>query len=163
MKKIFMIACMMLMSTAMFAQAGKMAIGGNLSIGFYDHYNPLGIGPKFQWEFIDNMRLDASAGLYTKKNGFGIWDINVNYQYLFDIASQMKLYPLGGLTLVGTTGDGDSETCLGFNLGGGYEYNIKSNLRLTAEMKYQYAKKSKHGFDVGIDGLVISAGLLYVF
>ena len=163
MKKLFVIACMILMSTATFAQQGKMAIGGNLSLGVYDNYNPIGIGPKFQWEFINNVRGDVSIDLFTKKNGGGIWDINANIHYLFNVARNINIYPLGGLTLVSTTGGGDTETMFGFNLGGGGEYYLTKVVKLNAEIKYQYAKKKKSGIDIGVDGVVFSAGVAYVF
>ncbi len=163
MKKLFLIACMVLMSTATFAQAGKMAVGGNLSVGIYDNYHPIGFGPKLQWEFIDNVRGDVSLDLFTKKDGGGIWDINLNFHYLFNVARDINLYPLAGLTIVSTTGGGDTESMIGFNLGGGAEYYITKVLKLNAEIKYQYAKKKKNGVDVGVDGVVFSAGLAYVF
>ena len=56
MKKLMMIAAMMLMSIGAFAQ-GKMAVGANLGYAAYGNsYNPFGIGAKFQYEFVENIR-----------------------------------------------------------------------------------------------------------
>ena len=48
-----------------------------------------------------------------------------------------------------------SETKVGFNIGGGIEYFISDNLKVNAEIKYQYVKD--------FDRPVISAGIAYVF
>jgi hypothetical protein len=57
MKKLMMIAAMMLMSIGAFAQEGKMAVGANLGYaGYGDGYSPLGLGAKFQYEFVENIR-----------------------------------------------------------------------------------------------------------
>ena len=41
MKKFLMMACMMLFSTAMFAQQGAMYLGGNLNYGLHSDYKNL--------------------------------------------------------------------------------------------------------------------------
>ena len=56
-----MIAAMMLMSIGAFAQ-GKMAVGANLGYADYgDGYSPMGLGAKFQYEFIQNLRGEAGS------------------------------------------------------------------------------------------------------
>jgi outer membrane protein X len=49
----------------------------------------------------------------------------------------------------------DSETKFGFNAGAGIEYFISPNLKVNAEVKYQYVKD--------YDRPVISAGVAYIF
>ena len=44
MKKMMMIACMMLFSTAMFAEKGDMFVGAGLSYGIHSDYKNFGIG-----------------------------------------------------------------------------------------------------------------------
>jgi len=51
--------------------------------------------------------------------------------------------------------DSSSETKFGFNAGAGIEYFISPNLKVNAEVKYQYVKD--------FDRPVISAGIAYVF
>ena len=46
MKKFLMMACMMLFSTAMFAQQGAMYLGGNLNYGLHSDYKNFGFGVK---------------------------------------------------------------------------------------------------------------------
>ena len=77
---------------------------------------------------------------------------------------------------MGTHGDGDSETALGFNIGVGAEYYLQSNLKLSLDVKYQNAKKTKTvsysyaGQTVSTDidvlkanGPVFQLGIAYVF
>ena len=52
-------------------------------------------------------------------------------------------------------GGSSSETKFGFNAGAGIEYFISPNLKVNAEVKYQYVKD--------FDRPVISAGIAYVF
>ena len=48
MKKLLMMICMMLFSTAMFAQQGAMYLGGNLNYGLHSDYKNFGFGVKAQ-------------------------------------------------------------------------------------------------------------------
>ncbi len=174
-----MIAAMMLMSIGAFAQEGSMAVGAHLGYaGYGDGYSPLGLGGRFQYEFVENIRGEVDADYWFKKDGFGLWDANVNFQYLFPVAEDIKVYPLAGLTLMGTHGDGDSETALGFNIGVGAEYYLQSNLKLSLDIKYQSAKKTENisytdpytntkvSMDVDklkANGPVFQFGIAYVF
>lgn len=174
-----MIAALMLMSIGAFAQEGSMAVGAHLGYaGYGDGYSPLGLGGRFQYEFVENIRGEVDADYWFKKDGFGLWDANVNFQYLFPVAEDIKVYPLAGLTLMGTHGDGDSETALGFNIGVGAEYYLQSNLKLSLDIKYQSAKKTENisytdpytntkvSMDVDklkANGPVFQFGIAYVF
>ena len=175
MKKLFMIATMMLLSIGAFAQDGKMAFGVDLGYAAYGNsYNPLGLGAKFQYEFVENFRGELSGDYWFKKNSVGLWDANLNFQYLFSAAEDVKIYPLAGVTLVGTHGieNGGNETAFGFNAGAGVEYYLDANLKLNLDIKYQYAKKSKDiseggytfSYDViKVSGPVFQLGIAYVF
>ena len=48
MKKILMIACMMLMGTAAFAQQGATSVGANVNYGLHSDYKNFGVGVKAQ-------------------------------------------------------------------------------------------------------------------
>ena len=105
MKKIFMIACMMLMSTAMFAQAGKFAVGVNANYGMNSDYKSFGFGAKFQYEFIENFRAEASGNYFLKKDYISLWDANVNFHYIIPLSEGLNFYPLAGVALVGVKWD----------------------------------------------------------
>jgi opacity protein-like surface antigen len=51
---------------------------------------------------------------------------------------------------------GGSSTFIGFNLGGGVQYELKPNILLLGELKYRIA-------EVGVRGLGVSVGLVYKF
>ena len=160
MKKYLMIACMMLMSTAMFAQDSKFAIGINAGMFAHgDEYNPFGLGAKFQYEFVQNVRAELSGDYWFKKDGYGLWDANLDIQYLIPIAEGLKVYPMAGATLMGNHGDGEKKTAFGFNAGAGIEYYVAESVKLNLDIKYLYAKKD----GVKNDGPVFQIGVAYAF
>ena len=165
MKKLMMVAAMMLMSIGAFAQEGSMAVGAHLGYaGYGDGYSPFGLGAKFQYEFVENIRGELSADYWFPKNKVGIWDVNLNFHYTFAVGDGFKIYPLAGLTIVGWHGDETpSDTFFGFNLGFGGEYTFSSDLKGFAEFKYQRATKDINGFTWKIDGPAFNVGIAYVF
>jgi len=182
MKKIMMIACMMLMSMGAFAQAGKFAVGANAGVAFYGHsYNPFGIGAKFQYEFVESFRAELAYNYWFPKDKAGVMDIDLNLQYLIPVSEGLYVYPLVGANLAITHGDaaknieGKQESIFGFQGGVGIEYYVAENVKINLDAKYQYNKKTKdfHYHDGGIDfkeeieykfnGPVIQAGIAYVF
>ncbi|MBR5037803.1 MAG: porin family protein [Prevotella sp.] len=141
MKKFLMIACMVLFSTSMFAQQGAMYVGGNLNYGMHSDYKNIGVGVKAQYEFIQNLRAEASANYFFKKDYCSMWDINANLHYLFRVSDKFAIYPLAGLTVLGTDVDvlgvSASDSDFGFNVGGGIEFPITDAIKINAEAKYQ--------------------------
>ena len=99
-------------------------------------------------------------------------DVNVNFHYLCPVASNVKLYPLFGLTLsnwmfdmydvdwdgdhVHVDGDGNHNECrFGVNFGVGAEFALSRNWAMNLEFKYQLVSD----FDQG----VINIGAAYRF
>ena len=164
MKKLMMIAAMMLMSIGAFAQ-GKMAVGANLGYAAYgDGYSPMGLGAKFQYEFVENIRGEVAYNYWFPKDKAGIMDFDLNFQYLFPVAEDIKIYPLAGVNLAMQHGDMDEkESIFGFNAGAGAEYYLSEQLKLNLDIKYQYNKKSKNGYDIKFNGPVFQLGIAYVF
>ena len=177
MKKLMMVAAMMLMSIGAFAQEGSMAVGAHLGYASYGNsYSPLGLGARFQYEFVENIRGEVDGNYWFNKDGAGLWDANLNFQYLFPVAEDIKVYPLAGITLMGTHGLDENETAVGFNIGAGVEYYLDTNLKLSLDIKYQSAKKTETisytylGQTVSMDvdkikanGPVFQFGIAYVF
>ena len=168
MKKLMMIACMMLLSVGAFAQAGKMAFGVNIGVApsLSTEYSPLFFGPKLQYEFIDNVRAEVAANIFTKKNGYGLWDAELNFHYLFPVAEGLKVYPAAGVVLMGTMiKDADKNyTGVGFNAGAGIEYYVAESIKLNADIKYLGVSKKDHGVKViDASGITIAIGATYVF
>ncbi len=102
MKKYLMIVCMMLISTATFAQQGSTFVGANVNYGLHKNYKNFGIGAKVQYEFIDNWRAEASGNYFFKKDYCTMWDVNLNVHYLIHATDKLNFYPLAGLTLLGS-------------------------------------------------------------
>jgi len=156
MKKILAIAIVAMMGVATAsAQKGEMAVGGNLLYG--TEINSVGLGAKFQYGILDNLRAEASFNYYFQNKGYWMWDLNANAHYLFDIAPKFRAYPLAGLTVVNKSYSDidDSVTRFGLNLGGGCEYDVTSNVAVNAEFKYSIVST--------IDQAVFSVGAVYKF
>ncbi|MDE7455768.1 MAG: porin family protein [Prevotella sp.] len=98
MKKIFITLCVVLVSLGASAQKGETAVGANISYG--SERQNIGIGAKGQYNFTDNIRGEVSFDYFLKKEGRSMWDINANIHYLFDVAPQIKVYPLAGIGYV---------------------------------------------------------------
>ena len=175
MKKIMMIAAMMLLSVGAFAQ-GKFAVGANAGIALYgDDYNPFGVGAKLQYEFVESFRAEVAYNYWFAKEEAGVkagvMDIDLNLHYLIPVSEGLNVYPIVGANLAFTHGDGDSESIFGFQGGFGIEYYLSDNVKLNLDAKYQYNKKTvdidimgyKTSIDMKFDGPVIQAGIAYVF
>ena len=156
MKKLVVLFSMMffIMGSA-FAQKGIQAAGVHLSYG--TEIESFGIGVKYQYNITDNIRLEPSMNYFFENNGVDMFDLNANAHYLFPMASNIRVYPLAGLTFSSwDAGKGiDNVTRLGVNLGGGAEFDIADNLMLNFELKYQFVSD--------LDQAVFIVGIAYMF
>lgn len=160
--------------TSLYASAqvkGDKAIGLNVSYG--TEISNVGIGVKGQYNLTDAIRAEAAFDYFLKKDGLGMWDINLNAHYLFSVASKVKVYPLVGLTYTNwnyddgnllegletlygydeydDSDDSGSTGKIGVNLGGGVSYDIADKLVLNAEIKYQLISDFNQAvFSVGV-------------
>ena len=161
MKKLIVLFSMMffIMGSA-FAQKGIQAAGVHLSYG--TEIESFGIGVKYQYNITDNIRLEPSMNYSFENNGVDQFDINANAHYLFPMASNVRVYPLAGLTfarwsfpqLIGGKFSNDA-TRLGINFGGGAEMDITDKLMLNFELKYQFVND--------FDQAIFNFGIAYMF
>ena len=161
MKKFIVLFSMMffIMGSA-FAQKGIQAAGVHLSYG--TEIESFGIGIKYQYNITDNIRLEPSMNYFFENNGIDQFDINANAHYLFPMASNVRVYPLAGLTfarwsfpqLIGGKFSNDA-TRLGINFGGGAEMDITDKLMLNFELKYQFVND--------FDQAIFNLGIAYMF
>ena len=161
MKKFIVLFSMMffIMGNA-FAQKGIQAAGVHLSYG--TEIESFGIGLKYQYNITDNIRLEPSMNYFFENNGIDQFDINANAHYLFPMASNVRVYPLAGLTfarwsfpqLIGGKFSNDA-TRLGINIGGGAEMDITDKLMLNFELKYQLVND--------FDQAIFNLGIAYRF
>ena len=161
MKKFIVLFSMMffIMGNA-FAQKGIQAAGVHLSYG--TEIESFGIGLKYQYNITDNIRLEPSMNYFFENNGIDQFDINANAHYLFPMASNVRVYPLAGLTfarwsfpqLIGGNFSNDA-TRLGIKYGGGAEMDITDKLMLNFELKYQLVND--------FDQAIFNLGIAYMF
>jgi len=179
MKRVFLlIVCMMCCNaviTVYSQEKGNMSAGGNVGIATGDGVTSFGIGGKFQYNVTNQIR---GEGLFTYYLGdINFWDLSVNAHYLFKIPSveKLKLYPLAGLSLMNYKGgieidpdtdpiwgdditidDDGSNVSFGLNLGGGVQYELKSNIYLQGELKYRIG-------ETGTNKFMLLCGIAYKF
>ena len=138
-----MIACMMLFSTAMFAEKGDVFIGGGFSYGIGSDYKNFGIGVKGQYEILTNFRADAQVDHFFKHEGWSLSDININLEYVIPATDAINVYPLAGLAFVGFSTNSFGfmkEAKVGFNLGAGAELPVNDKWKIFLDAKYQVVK-----------------------
>ena len=160
MKKLIVIFSMMffIMGNA-FAQKGIQAAGVSLNYG--TEISSIGIGVKYQYNITNDIRLEPSITYFFENKGLDMFDMNVNAHYLLPLASNIRLYPLAGLTYArwaSDFGNGGAEITyskLGINLGGGAEFDITDELMMNFELKYQCVSD--------FDQAIFSIGLAYMF
>lgn len=152
---------MVTMSMAANAQVkGDKAAGANIVFGSGDSYSNIGIGAKFQYNVTDPIRLEGSFTYFLEKDYVSMWDLSVNGHWLFPVADQITVYPLAGLSILGSKVNfgglaSASNSELGVNLGGGIDYKLNSKTILNAELKY---KAGDHW-----NRLLLSAGVAFLF
>lgn len=156
MKKLFLVLCVALVSLSASAQKGEHNIGAQVLYGT-DASN-FGIGVKYQYNITDAIRLEAVGDYYLETDGFSMFDVNLNGNYLFHF-SKFTVYPLVGINfthwkqdnIFGVPEDYEGmyedelenfdkdakDSSIGLNIGGGVQYNLTSKFRIGAEIKYQ--------------------------
>ena len=114
MKKFFLMCCMALMSTSLFAQVGTSYVGVNA-----------------------NYCLKSSYNYFFKKEHATLFDVNINGHYLLHVTDGFTIYPLAGVGYVNQKIEGfDSDGKFCGNLGAGVEFPIGA-CKINAEFKYQ--------------------------
>ena len=160
MKKLIVIFSMMFIVIGnAFAQKGIQAAGVSLNYG--TEISSIGLGVKYQYNITDNIRLEPSINYFFENKGVDMFDINATAHYLVPMASNIRLYPLAGLTYArwgfDLVNDGAEITHskFGLNLGGGAEFDITNELMMNFELKYQCVSDFNQA--------IFSVGLAYMF
>lgn len=136
-----------------FAPGASLAFGTETnSLGFNGRTyffvnNKLCFGPEFTW-FLPKVT-ETSSG----KELDGVWEINLNAHYLFEIGSSFSVYPLGGFNYSTTwnkddTGLKTSESAFGLNAGGGVHYHWEK-LMPYFEYDFLWGERGNHSFILG--------------
>lgn len=173
MKKIFLAMCVALVCLNASAQKDEQNVGAHVLYG--TNMSNIGLGVKYQYNVTDAIRLEGVGDYYLKKDGFSMWDLNVNGHYLFPISDKAVAYPLIGINYTHWKQDGfvefDSDEdkeqwiqrggsdgemndgSIGLNIGGGIQYNLTDKIRVGAELKYQTIS--------GYNTAIVSIGVTY--
>ena len=159
MKKILTLVCAMMLGLG-FANAqvhqGETAAGVNLVYG--SEIENLGIGARFQYGVLDQLRTEVGFNYFFEKNHMSWWDVNINAHYLVGLWNeQLYIYPLTGLnyTMVDFKGEFNEkgeENHIGLNLGAGIEYEINDHFGVNFEYRHTIIRKVDQGvFGLGIN------------
>ena len=159
MKKILTLVCVMMLGMG-FAQAqvhqGQTAAGLNLVYG--SEIENLGIGARFQYGVLDQLRAEVGLNYFFEKNHLTWWDVNINAHYLVGLWNdQLFIYPLAGLnyTMVNYNGELNEkgeENHVGLNLGAGIEYEITDHFGVNFEYRHTIVRKVDQGvFGLGVN------------
>ena len=158
MKKLFLTLCVALFSVGAFAQEkGEMAVGGSLN--FNTKASMFGIGARYQYFIIDNLRGDGEFTYYFKKDGVSMFTILASANYLFNVADKINVYPIAGLGFAhsSTSFEGhESVSSTNFigQIGAGAQYDFTDKIAGNFDAKLQFG----HG-----TAFVLAAGIIYKF
>jgi len=153
MKKFVVLMSMMLcIAGSAMAQKGIKSVGLNLNYG--TEIESFSLGVKYQQNITDEIRLEPSMNYYFENKGIDMFDVNFNAHYLFPMASNIRIYPLAGLTFE-RWDIGKIKNKLGVNLGAGAEFDIADQWMMNFELKYKIVKK--------FDQAVFNLGIAYMF
>lgn len=149
MKKILFVLMMAATMLVANAESGEWAVGGQVVYG--SKAETAGLGPHVKYCLTDAFRASLSGNYYFKHSGVSAFDVNLEANYLFNVGEKIRLYPLAGVVLgiwhadavnvsydgvdIGVKGSTDSK--VGANVGGGFEYLLGDHMSLNAEVKYQ--------------------------
>ena len=156
MKKLFLTLCVALFSLGASAQEqGEMAVGASLN--FNTDASMFGLGARYQYFFIDNLRGDGEFTYYFKKNGTSMFTVLASANYLFNVADQLDVYPIAGLGIghSSTSFEGhESVSSTNFigQIGAGTQYNFTDKFAVNFDAKVQFSKST---------AFVIAAGFIY--
>lgn len=153
MKKLVVLMSMMLcIAGSAMAQKGIKSVGLNLNYG--TEIESFSLGVKYQQNITDEIRLEPSMNYYFENKGIDMFDVNFNAHYLFPMASNIRIYPLAGLTFE-RWDIGKVKNKLGVNLGAGAEFDIADQWMMNFELKYKMIKD--------FDQAAFSLGISYMF
>ena len=153
MKKLFVLMSMMfcIIGSAM-AQKDIKAIGVHINYG--TEIESFSLGAKYQQNLTNEIRIEPSMNYHFEKGGVDLLDLNLNLHYIVPMASNIRLYPLAGLTFERWDFE-KVENRLGVNIGSGVEFDIADNWMTNIELKYKLVKD--------LDQAVFTVGVAYMF
>ncbi len=148
MKKYFLTVIVAL-TTLLGAQAepGDVTIVPQLS--FATRHAMVGLGAQAQFDLTNEWRIAPDFFYYIRNNDVTAYGADVNVHYMIPRGEKFVIYPLAGLAYmrykiqkVDDEGDkyDDKHDRIGANIGVGVQYQIKDEMQLFAEERFQLLK-----------------------
>ena len=164
MKKMMIIAAMMLMCVGAFAQEkGLKCLGAGVAYGIDKDYKAFALNAKAQYNVTKYFRGEVDFKFYPKQDdAWRIVNVNLNLQYLFPTGDSERffIYPTAGVGILSAHESGfDTESMICFQGGAGAEYHFNDKIKFFAEAVFQHAKKDEAKFNWPILGI----GAAYYF
>lgn len=157
----FILSIAVAMAISVFSNTTAQAKVGEKTLGLaggYAGYNDGGyMDVYFQYEFARHVRLAPSVGYAFRNHDSSAMMFDVDVHFPFKLVKAIGIYPFLGPTLQSWHYQGcdHSATRFGCNFGGGLEFYLTSNLKLTVEGKYSLMNDTSGGF--------FGIGMGYVF
>lgn len=162
MKKLLSIVCALVLGMGIGqAQVGQGQTAAGLNLVYGSEIESLGIGARFQYGILDQLRGEVGLNYFFEHNHMSWWDVNINAHYLVGLKNdKFYIYPLAGLnyTMVNYSGELNNkgeENHVGINLGAGLEYEITDHFGVNLEYRHTIVRKVDQG--------VIGLGVNYKF
>ncbi len=152
MKKLTFTLLFIVLSITMYSQT---KVGLQAAYGTNSEF---GIGAKASFRITDKFFASPSFNYYFGESVQGasssIIGINADAHYIFPGKNGLSFYPLGGLNFtrssVSALGFSASTTEIGFNVGGGLNYDLSSSLTGVFEAKYILSAFDQAVFNIGV-------------
>lgn len=153
-RKTFLTLALVLVSlSAAFAQRqGDQALGVHLN---FATETSTGLGVRYEYTFIDNIRVLPEFNYYFKHDHASFWDVGANFQYLITFENAY-VYPLVGIGYGSAKPEGGSSSgSFQGKVGAGVEVKITPEWKLYAEPKFQFVEHNNQ--------FMFSVGAAYIF
>ncbi len=140
MKKFLFVSIIALLGIfSMNAEKGEKALG--VQFDYASKHSMVGLGLNFQYEFINNVRIEPEFIYYFKNEGIDAFNVNLNFNYLIRTSSKFAIYPLAGFSFARVTLEGfDGVNRFGANIGLGSEYSLNDHFAFYVEQRFQILK-----------------------
>ena len=133
---------------------GEMTLG--VMGGFATHNSGGYMDLYFQYTIAPHFRLAPDIGYAFRNDGKSAFLLDVDMHFPFRIAKGIMIYPLAGFTFNSWDYPGDHTlNRAGGNIGGGFDFYLTRNLKLSLQGKYSIMNDTSGGF--------FGLGIGYVF
>ncbi len=124
---------------SMSAAQGEKAFGAQFN--YATKHSMVGLGLNFQYEFVNNFRIEPEFIYYFESDHLNAYNLNLNLNYLIRTSNRFALYPLAGFSYARISPEyGDGVNRFGANVGVGTEYSINNHCAFYLEQRFQILK-----------------------